>query len=112
MKEQYQKEISRIHVPAELLEKTKQEMREEQAKMELPKAGKVISFKRLSIVAAAAVLLLVVTPMVSEFLVDNGQGNTDMQRYLGEQEEQELEKITPQKSWIEELVDTIKDFFG
>lgn len=112
MKEQYQREISRIHVPVELIEKTKLAMREEQAKMELPKAGKVISYKRLSIVAAAAVLLLVATPMVSELFVDNGQENTDMQMYLGEQEEKELEKITPQKSWVEELVDTIKDFFG
>ena len=112
MKEQYQREISRIHVPVELIEKTKLAMREEQAKEELPQNGKAIIFKRLSIVAAAAVLFLVATPMVSDFLLDNGQENTDMQMYLGEQEEKELEKITPQKSWIEELVDTIKDFFG
>lgn len=112
MKEQYQKEISRIHVPAELLEKTKLAMQEEQAKKELPKAGQVISIKRLSIVAAAAVLLLVVTPMASELLADDGQEGTNMQMHLGEQEEKELEKITPQKSWIEELVDAIKDFFG
>lgn len=112
MKEQYQREISRIHVPVELLEKTKLAMREEQAKTELSQNGKVFFLKKLSVVAAAAVILLVATPMVSEFVANNGQESTDMQMYLGEQEERELEKITPKKSWIEELVDTIKDFWG
>lgn len=41
MKEQYQKEISQIHVPKELLEKTKQAMKEEeQALSREKKAGK------------------------------------------------------------------------
>ncbi len=103
MKEQYQKEISQIHVPVELLEKTKLAMQEE-------KSGKVISFKRISIIAAAAVVLLVVAPMTSYILYDNGKDMDKTQMYLGEQEDKELHAISPQKSWIEELVDTIKDF--
>ena len=46
MKEQYQKEVSQIHVPKELLEKTKQAMKEEEQTLSRKKmTGKVIPFK-------------------------------------------------------------------
>ena len=104
MKEQYQKEISQIHVPVELLEKTKLAMQEE-------KSGKVISFKRISMIAAAAVVLLVVTPMAFDSLSDNGKDVEKTQIYLGGTQDREMQAISPQKSWIEELVDTIKELF-
>ena len=65
MKELYQKEVSQIHVPAALLEKTKAAMREEQEKSELPKKSKVVSFKVISIAAAAAVSLFAISEAVS-----------------------------------------------
>ena len=52
MKEQYQKEVLQIHVPKELLEKTKQAMKEEEERISgKKKAGKVIPFGKISMAA-------------------------------------------------------------
>lgn len=98
MKEQYQKEISQIHVPKELLEKTKQAMKEEEQTLSRErKTEKVLSFGRISLVAAAAVLLLVMIPAgVSLFRVGdqskNG-GQMQMQLQLENHAEPEIVKI-------------------
>lgn len=111
MKEQYQKELSQVHVPAELLEKTKKAMKEEEEKLSLEKSGKIIPFKRIS-VAAAAVLLVIMIPVAAGALNNtNSQGNNDMQMHLAEQEDVQLQTITQEKNWFEELVDAIKELF-
>ncbi len=115
MKEQYQKEISQIHVPKEILEKTKQAMKEEEEKSHSKKSGKIVSFSRIS-VAAAAVLLLIMIPAATS---NPGKGATDagaaseknVQMHLSEKPEAELQAITKDKNWFEELIDTIKEFF-
>lgn len=111
MKEQYQKEISQIHVPAELLEKTKAAMREEQEKGNSSKKSRVIPFKVISIAAAAAVLLLIAVPAASGNMRSGEAESADMQMHLSGQTEIQMQAIEPEKSWIEEIVDTIKDFF-
>lgn len=114
MREQYQNELSQIHVPAELLEKTKQAMKEEQEKLDFEekKQGKVISFPKVSAVAAAAVVLLLVVPVASDRLNNSDrQEGKNMQMHLGEQEKPETMKIEQDKNWIEEILDAIKDFF-
>ena len=98
MKEQYQKEISQIHVPKELLEKTKQAMKEEEQTLSREKkTGKVILFKRISMVAAAAILLLVMIPTGISFFrgmdqSENG-GQMQMQLQLENHAEPEIVKI-------------------
>lgn len=115
MKEQYQKEISQIHVPKEILEKTKQAMKEEEEKEHPEKTGRILTFPRIS-VAAAAVLLLIMIPAATS---NPGKGVTDagaasehsVQMHLSEKPEAELQAITKDKNWFEELIDTIKEFF-
>ena len=98
MKEQYQKEISQIHVPKELLEKTKQAMKEEEQTLSREKkTGKVIPFKKISMVAAAAILLLVMIPTGISFFRgmdqrENG-GQMQMQLQLENHAEPEIVKI-------------------
>lgn len=113
MKEQYQKEISQIHVPTEILEKTKQAMKEERISSE--KSAKILTFPRIS-VAAAAVLLLIMIPAATrgldESAMDAGAASEEsVQMHLSEQPEVELQAITQDKNWFEELIDTIKEFF-
>ena len=115
MKEQYQKEISQIHVPTELLEKTKQAMKEEEEKIHSEKSGKILTFPRI-FVAAAAVLLLVMIPAATrgldESAMDAGTASEEsVQMHLSGQEDVELQAITQDKNWFEELIDAIKDFF-
>lgn len=111
MKEQYQKEISQIHVPTELLEKTKQAMKEEEEKASSKPSEKIIPFRRVS-VAAAAIILLVLIPAASGILKDTDSSDkADVQMHLSKQEEIELQTIKQEKNWLEELVDTIKEFF-
>lgn len=98
MKEQYQKEVSQIHVPKELLEKTKQAMKEEEQTLSRKKmTGKVIPFKKISMVAAAAILLLVMIPTGISFFRgmdqnENG-GQMQMQLQLENHAEPEIVKI-------------------
>ena len=98
MKEQYQKEVSQIHVPKELLEKTKQAMKEEEQTLSRKKmTGKVIPFKKISMVVAAAFLLLVMIPAGISFSrgmdqSENG-GQMQMQLQLENHAEPEIVKI-------------------
>ena len=98
MKEQYQKEVSQIHVPKELLEKTKQAMKEEEQTLSRKKmTGKVIPFKKISMVVAAAILLLVMIPTGISFFrgmdqSENG-GQMQMQLQLENHAEPEIVKI-------------------
>ena len=98
MKEQYQKEFSQIHVPKELLEKTKQAMKEEEQTLSRKKmTGKVIPFKKISMVVAAAILLLVMIPTGISFSrgmdqSENG-GQMQMQLQLENHAEPEIVKI-------------------
>ena len=98
MKEQYQKEVSQIHVPKELLEKTKQAMKEEEQTLSRKKmTGKVIPFKKISMVVAAAILLLVMIPAGISFSRGMDQskngGQMQMQLQLENHAEPEIVKI-------------------
>ena len=98
MKEQYQKEVSQIHVPKELLEKTKQAMKEEEQTLSRKKmTGKVIPFKKISMVVAAAILLLVMIPTGISFFrgIDQSEngGQMQMQLQLENHAEPEIVKI-------------------
>lgn len=111
MIEQYQREISQIHVPTELLEKTKLAMREEEEKSRLGKSGKILTFPRIAV--AAAVLVLVMIPVVGN---SRDKGNVNVsegspQKYLSEHQEVELQTIKKDKNWLEELIDMIQDLF-
>jgi len=67
-------------------------------------------------VAAAAVLLLIMIPAATQGKNWNNQ-KSDMavedsvQMHLSEKPEAELQAITKDKNWFEELIDTIKEFF-
>lgn len=131
MREQYQKEISQIHVPAELLEKTKLAMKAEKERIlaetrqteerqaeqvsltedKTEKKGKVVPFRRLSMVAAAVILLLVAVPAVSGAMKESSVDGQDTQLYLAQKEEVELHTIEQEENWFEELVEKIKAFF-
>ena len=121
MKEQYQKEVSQIHVPKELLEKTKQAMKkEEEILAGQEKSKKVIPCGRISIVAAAAVLLFVCVPVASGLFKskENQASFQNTQMYLGGQEEVEIKQINPDKdeaiedkNWIEKIVDKLEEIF-
>ncbi len=114
MKEQYKKEISQIHVPTEILEKTKLAMKGEEEKIHSEKSGKILSFPKVS-VAVAAVLLLIMIPAASGSMnntnMDKGAASEEsVQMHLSGQEEVEIQAIKQDKNWFEELVDAIRDF--
>ncbi len=67
MKEQYQKEVSQIHVPDELLIRTKQAMKEEMRLQKEKKKAKILSFRALS-VAAAVLVLMIIYPVAAPHL--------------------------------------------
>lgn len=69
MKEQYQRAVSQIHVPSELLLKTKQAMKEEEARINgQGHKEKVIPFRMISMVAAAVLMVIIAVPMASGLL--------------------------------------------
>ena len=126
MKEQYQKELSQVHVPAELLAKTKLAMKEAEKKEEAKEFAdeeavktekrKFFTFPKISMVAVAAVLLLIVVPVSSELLKGSARTEQEMQLYLSGPTEVEMQQITPgdgdvDKNWIEKLVDKIEELF-
>ncbi len=126
MKEQYQKELSQVHVPAELLAKTKLAMKEAEKKEAEKKAEgeeavklekrKIFTFPKVSMVAVAAVLLLIVLPVSSEFVKGSSQTEQEMQLHLSGPNEIEMQQITQGedgdgKNWFEKLVDKIEEIF-
>ena len=65
MKEQYLQEMQKIHVPASLMEKTKKAMKEEEQRLKsMESKKKVVPFGKISLAAAAAVILLLFVPAV------------------------------------------------
>jgi hypothetical protein len=64
MKDQYQEEISRIHVTKELLEKTQRAMKEEEVKEQ--KRKRFLSCRNLPIVAAVVLCLCILVPMMAK----------------------------------------------
>lgn len=92
MKEQYQKEVSQIHVPNELLEKTKRAMKEEEERLKQAESRrKVLPFPVLLSVAAAAVFLIIAYPAA---LTGNDSGeNSKMPLQMAEQEQMSITKI-------------------
>jgi len=94
MKEQYQKEISQIHVPEELLEKTKKAMKEEEESLLQKKTAKIpVPFGRISLAAAAAVLLLIIVPAAVHFQTGDEQTGEEMQMHLSNQQDPVMKKI-------------------
>lgn len=83
MKEQYQKEVSQIHVPEELLEKTKKAMKEEEESLLQKRTAKIpVPFFRISLAAAAAVLLLIIVPVAVHFQTGDEQTGEEMQMQM------------------------------
>jgi len=80
MKEQYQRALSQIHVPNELLLRTKQAMKEEEQRLGAH-AGrtKVFSFCVVSVAAAVLAIVLVI-PFASAFLKE---GNSEVLKEPG-----------------------------
>lgn len=95
IKEQYQKEISQIHAPKQLLEKTKEAMKEEEKRLLQQRKVKA-SFpfgKVLPAVAAAAVLLLSFSVAVIYFKDDQASLEQEIPLQLGGKQEPEIGKI-------------------
>ena len=126
MKDQYQKELSQVHVPAELLAKTKLAMKEAEKKETEKKTEdeesvkaekrKIFTFPKVSMVAVATVLLLIVVPVSSDLLRGNNQKEQEMQLHLSGPAEVEMQQIAPgedadEKNWFEKLVDKIEELF-
>lgn len=121
MREKYQKEMASIHVPAEVLQQTKRAMEEEAQRVGRQKNfRKVLPFTKISMVAAAAVLLLIIVPV--GFRVTGEEraqdGSQSMPMHLAGQAEIEMQKIeagegenVDNKNWIEKLVDKIQEIF-
>lgn len=94
MKEQYQKEVSQIHVPQELLERTKQAMKEEEESPSRRQKRKgPAASGRISLAAAAAVFLFVVIPAAAYFCSADEQTDQETQIYLSGQQDPVIGKI-------------------
>lgn len=95
MKEQYQKEVSQIHVPEELLEKTRKAMKEEEESLLQKRVAKIpVPFFRISLAAAAvAVLLLIIVPVAVHFQTGDEQIGEEMQMHLSDLQDPVMIKI-------------------
>lgn len=119
MKEQYRQEMQRIHVPESLIEKTKLAMKEEEQRIKDERGQKkVVPFGKISVAAAAAVLLLVLIPSVTTGGKYGGTENVSQgQFYLAAKEEAEIVKIEPEETeagfgaWLKEVIDKIGELF-
>lgn len=127
MKEQYRQEMQRIHVPESLLEKTKLAMKEEEQRIKsMESERKAIPFSKISVAAAAAVLLLVLIPAVEGGRFGTAEGKFGAseegtiqqgQIYLAGKEESEIIRIEDEEeqtgigAWLKELIDKIGELF-
>ncbi len=94
IKEQYQKEISQIHAPKQLLEKTKEAMKEEEKRLlQQRKAKASFPFGRVLPAVAAAVLLLVFSAAVIYFKADKTSLEQEIPLQLSGKQEPEIGKI-------------------
>lgn len=117
MKEQYLQEMQRIHVPASLMEKTKQAMKEEEQRLISSESKKkVVPFGKISVAAAAAVILLLFVPAA----LNQGTGEESVTRgqiYLAGKEEAEIVKIEAEEpetgieAWLKDFLEKIKELF-
>lgn len=114
MKEQYQKEMSQIHVPGELLDRTRRGMVREEERLKVQQShDKVIYLTKA--VGAAAVVFVSVTAVVLGFGRHNDE-QTGMGMQLSGKEEVQLQSIERnQHVGIEEIAESIlekiEDFF-
>lgn len=119
MKEQYLKEMQRIHVPASLMEQTKQAMKEEEQRLKSMESKKqVIRFGKVSMAAAAAVILLLIVPAFSGERFGTAEGSIRKeQMYLAGKEEVEIVRIEAEETetgigvWLKELLEKIGEMF-
>lgn len=94
IEEQYRKEISQIHAPKQLLEKTKQAMKEEEKRLEQQRnAKRLFSFGRVLSAAAAAVLLLSVAAVFIYSRGDKTPAQQEIPLQLSGKQEPEIGKI-------------------
>jgi hypothetical protein len=121
MKEQYRQEMQKIHVPESLLEKTKLAMKAEEQKIKTEnKVQKMIPFGKVSIVTAAAVLLLVLIPVAGGTFGTGEESLQQGQVYLAAKEEAEIFKIeaetedeeTGPGQWLKDIIDKIGELFN
>lgn len=101
MKEQYQREIAQIHVPTELLKKTKQAMQAEESRLRQSNVqSKVCSFRTLTLAVAAVLLVLLVYPTATSFF--KGENKEEMQTpQMQGAQTQEMQKAQVQESQIQ-----------
>lgn len=120
MKEQYRQEMQKIHVPESLLEKTKLAMKAEEQKIKAEKEEKkIIPFGKISMLAAAAVLLLVLIPAVTgdKAGMSKDGGMQQKQVYLSAKEDVEIVKIEAEenetgfRAWLEGMIERIEELF-
>lgn len=103
MKEQYQREIAQIHVPTELLKKTKQAMQAEESRLRQSNVqSKVHSFRTLTLAAAAVLLVLLVYPTATSFLRSKNKEEMQTPQMQGVQA-QEMQQAQVQESQIQAL---------
>ena len=114
MKERYQQEVSQIHVPSELLDRTRRAMLQEEERLKVQQShGKVIYLMKA--VGAAAVVLVAVTAVALGF-GDNRNEQTGIGMQLSGKEEVQIQSIEREHSsgiqgFIQDIVDKIEDFF-
>ena len=101
MKEQYQREIAQIHVPTELLKKTKQAMQAEESRLRQSNVqSKVCSFRTLTLAVAAVLLVLLVYPTATSFF--KGENKEEMQTpQMQGAQTQEMQKAQVQAPQIQ-----------
>lgn len=119
MKEQYRQEMQKIHVPESLLEKTKLAMKAEEQKIKTQKEEKkIIPFGKVSVLAAAAVLMLVLIPAIAgdeAGMLNHGSMQKE-QVYLSAKEDVEIVKIEAEeetgfRAWLEGMIEKIEELF-
>lgn len=94
IKEEYQKEISQIHAPKQLLEETRRAMKEEEKRLAQQRKGKkVFLFKRVLPAVAAAVLVLSASAAVIYFKGDETSMEQEIPVQLGGKQAPEIGKI-------------------
>lgn len=114
MKEQYQEEISQIHVPGELLDRTRRAMVQEEERLKAQQSHDKVIYM-MKAVGAAAVVLVSVMAVVLGFGSHNDE-QTGIGMQLSGKEDVQLQSIERnQHVGIEEIAENIlekiEDFF-
>lgn len=114
MKEQYQKEISQIHVPGELLDRTRRAMVQEEERLKVQQSHDKVIYM-MKAVGAAAVVLVSVTAVVLGFGSHNDE-QTGIGMQLSGKEDVQLQSIERNQhvgigEIAESILEKIEDFF-